>query len=123
MNLRLLLIAGICLVALSLTVSQSYAQRGYQPAYPTFSPAFNYLRSDTGVLNRYYGLVQPRRQIESTRNRMRDASQQQQAAINSLQGEISQMRQALATPSGKSASFMNFSHFFPGLNLDAGRRR
>ena len=115
MNLRLL-IAGTCLAVLLLTAPNGYGQGRYEPAYPTFPPAFNYLRRDTGVLNTYYGLVQPSRQLESAQQRFRDSALQQQAAINNLQRQVTEVREAQVGPTGKRAGFMNYSHYYGGLS-------
>jgi len=122
MNLRLLLIAGICLAGLMLTASNGYAQQRYEPAYPTFPPSFNYFRSGSGLLNNYYGFVQRDRQIESTQKIMRENAQKQQATINDLQGQISEVREAQVGATGKGSSFMNFSHYFGGRSGASPRR-
>ena len=96
--------------------SQKYA-RGYQPSKPTLSPYLNYFRLNTGVLPNYQQFVRPQIQLQKT-------LQQQQAQIQSGKRSLQQldkkMRERLTqptvSPTGHSATFMNFSHYFPKRN-------
>jgi|SRR6185437_2726146 len=93
---------------------------------PYVSPYLNLVRpgSDPGL--NYYTLVQPllqQQQINLQQNRnvqnLGRQLQQQQAEIMTPYGAVGRLR-----PTGRGATFMNYSHYYPGLGAgsSAGRQ-
>ncbi len=95
------------------TVQSADAQ--YSPAYrPTLSPYLHYFRRDPGPLGTYFSYVRPRLELQRTLAVQTADLQRQQARIQTLQGEVSQIGQSGARmPTGTGSVFMNYSHYYP----------
>ncbi len=90
------------------------------PQRPTISPYVNLLRRGNSTAFNYYTLVRPELEFRSQ-------FAQQGAAIYQLRGDVqAQANAASATneqrPTGHATSFLNYSHYFPGLSGRGGRR-
>jgi len=92
----------------------------YEPAFgPTLSPYLQQNSLSTGVLNNYYNFVRPRVQLRSMfKTQSRQIEQLHQEVRRSR--TVSQARSKGITPTGISASFMNFSHYY---SISPARRR
>jgi hypothetical protein len=126
--------ACCCFVAASQTAfSQQIARprgsRQYRgvASEPYVSPYLNLARPGTDPGFNYYTLVQPQlqqQQFNQQQNRRTQALQrqvyQQQAEIMTPYGAVGGIR-----PTGRAATFMNYSHYYPGLGAgpSAGGRR
>ena len=105
------------LVAL-LTVLASSKARGQYP-YPRYVPPagrtlpneLNYFRRDVGVLDQYNGFVAPMRQLDF---QLRTMQNQQRADFQTNRQAINQIRTSQPAPTGVGATFMNYSHYYPG---------
>ena len=111
-------LAFLILLAIAWHPSDACAQGPYAPNNRTYVPRtsplpiyLDYFRRDVGVLDPYNTFVVPQRQLNQTlRN--------QQYRINGLQQEQQSMRNGLnggLAPTGTSARFFNYSHYYPGM--------
>lgn len=102
-----------------------YSSPYVSPAGPTISPYLNLFRQDVGgIYDPYNQYVLPAQQAQS---RLNQAMRQQQLEANQLrsnigqlQGELKQIRETGAAPTGVGAKFMNHGQFFQS-NLGANR--
>ena len=99
---------------------RSYGGRYRSPYGPTITPYLDYFRRDTGVLDPYNTFIRPRRQLE---NQLGQMAQEERAANIRLQQQIQGIRQETAAPTGRGATFMNYSHFYGRNPVAAPRRR
>ena len=126
---RRLLVASALLVVVGVAdvcLAQGGRYRGYGGRYaspygPTLSPYLDYFRRDTGVLDPYNTFIRPRRQLQ---NQLDDIVQQERAETTRLQQQIQGIRESGAAPTGTSATFLNYSHYYKaGPTAGAARRR
>lgn len=112
-RIGLTMIASI-VAALSLSGSASAQYSPYQQPTrrPSFSPYLNLTRPGGATLN-YFGLVRP--ELEFRRNI--GGLQQQTNALTEAANNPNTVDQGIR-PTGNSASFMNYSHYF-GLRSSA----
>lgn len=112
---RLALVAGLSWLAL---VAGAIAPVAAQPSFnrgpgystPRYSPYLNLARGGNPGLN-YYGLVRPEVDFRNAGVRIQQEITQLQTAQSSVvSGEVNPN---LPT-TGHQASFMNYSHFYPG---------
>lgn len=114
MKNKRLIAAAICLLVVLVISSDAFAQKPYRryapPGGPTMTPYLNHFRRDTGgVGDPYNAFVAPQRQLDS---QLATLSQQQQADMRATQQQLSELSKATAAPTGSSASFMNYSHYY-----------
>jgi hypothetical protein len=102
-----------------LASAQGPVYRGYRGQYsspwgPTISPYLDYFRRDSGLIDPYNAFVRPRRQVQ---NQIDEVRAQQQYQDTQLRREIQGVRQSLAAPTGRRASFgvNSRSYQFPTL--------
>ena len=114
------LAADSCLAQVGGGGYRSYGGRYRSPYGPTITPYLDYFRRDTGVLDPYNTFIRPRRQLE---NQLGQMVQEEQAANIRLQQQIQGIRAATAAPTGRGATFMNYSHYYSNSPLSAPRRR
>ena len=90
---------------------------------PTFSPWLNLYRDDPGPVGPYLSNVRPEQRLLGRLSQQRTGLARQRAAVQSLRTELSQPgpRTGIA-PTGVSATFMNYSHFFGGGGGTSVRR-
>lgn len=101
-------------------VSDATAQvRRYTPPGGNPLPAaLDYFRQDVGVLDPYNTFVAPRKQL---RNQLEVMAAREYDDFRSVQSENSLLRRSAASPTGTSAGFMNYSHYYS--RTPVGRRR
>jgi hypothetical protein len=98
-----------------------WAQYPYQPPTqrPAVSPYLNLLRRGNSTAFNYYTLVRPQVQQLSV-------NAQQNAAISQLNSQVQSQSTGGGVPqqaTGHATSFLNYSHYFPGIRgASAGRR-
>jgi hypothetical protein len=80
-----------------------------------------YFRRDVGALDPYNSFVAPRRQLNS---QLQGMAAREAADFRNTQAAISSVRQSAASPTGVSAGFMNYSHYYTrgAATRVAGRR-
>jgi hypothetical protein len=122
---KMLILAGLASLGLfSLATPAAAQQRYVPPSRPTLSPYLNYFRGDTGVLDSYNTFIRPRQILDQT-------LAQQQAGLRNLQAQVGLIRSDMnsagglvrpagVSPTGRGATYMNYSHYYPGMG---GRRR
>jgi hypothetical protein len=95
----------------------------YEPRRPTTSPYLNLLRQDSGALPNYQAFVRPM-QSQNAINQQNEASlQRQRLTVMQLETEATtRQRAAEIRQTGSSASFMEYSHYFPRFPGRGGRR-
>jgi hypothetical protein len=101
-------------------VYRSYGGRYRAPYGPTISPYLDYFRRDTGVLDPYNAFIRPRRQLE---NQLGQMAQEDRAANVRLQQQIQGIRESTAAPTGRGATFMNYSHYYRAAPGGVASRR
>lgn len=129
--------AAICLVGFAVVAVENRCQaqqlRRYSSPYvapggPTVSPYMNLFRTDVGAMfDPYNQYVQPAEQARARLNQVRrqnDAQMNQlRTAVGQLKGEMQQMRETGAAPTGVGSRFMNYGQYFQsntGLGPGAG---
>jgi len=119
-----LLLIAVAGLALSLGVvtfaqAQGYAPRRprrYEPATPTLSPYLNYFRADRGPISNYHTYVRPEEKLRRAFTSQRTELRRQERSLRGLKREVHRVEQfGSAAPTGTSATFFNYSHFYPGL--------
>ena len=115
-----------CIIVPLLTLSSSlaFAQRPlrrYQPpAGPTITPYLNYYRADLSTLpSPYRSFVLPQQQMQRD---LYELGREQQADFRRIETQIKEVKNSTAAPTGVGATFMNYSHYYPGSPAP-GRRR
>jgi hypothetical protein len=116
----LLLVACAADTCLAQGPNRSYGGRYRSPYGPTISPYLDYFRRDSGVLDPYNTFIRPRRQLE---NQLGQMAEDERMANARLQQQIQGIRQETAAPTGRGATFMNYSHYYRASPLGAPRRR
>ena len=99
---------------------RSYGGRYRSPYGPTMSPYLDYFRRDSGVLDPYNTFIRPRQQLQDQIGQM---AQEERAANIRLQQQIQGIREETAAPTGRGATFMNYSHYYRASPTGAQRRR
>jgi hypothetical protein len=96
-----------------------YIGGGYRPTRPTLSPYLNYFRQDTGVTDQYRSFIRPQQRLQRRfsmdqyQNRtLGNRIGQVDKEVQGVQKDILQFRQPTVSPTGKGATFMNYSHYF-----------
>ncbi len=83
----------------------------YQP--PRVSPWLDINRRGAGPAQNYYRMTRPAFQAQSAFENLQQFDAYTQAALDNQQN---QQQQASQTVTGHSATFMNYSHFYPGAS-------
>jgi len=115
-----LLLAGCVAVVLYSTPSAFGQSQHYSPNYaarPVLSPWLDMFRDDPGPLPNYHQFVRPRQQLQRTLAYQNAALQTQGTEIRAMQQRAYQAGQRPdgVMPTGTGAVFMNYSHFYPGM--------
>ena len=82
----------------------------YSPNRPTVSPYLNLLRTDSGGVPNYYGLVRPQLNQQAFDRQISNTARSQNLAIQKL-STVSELRST--GPTGTGSVFKNLSHFYP----------
>ena len=82
---------------------------------PTLSPWFGLYQKNGGPIDNYHTFVRPRIDLNDTLQRQQAGIQRNEAGVNSLGQEMTQMQEEHAgiRPTGSASGFMNYSHFYP----------
>lgn len=87
------------------------------PQRPAISPYVNLLRRNNSPAFNYFTLVRP--EID-----FRNQLQQQGAQLSQLRGQLDTQRAATPQqqqgPTGHATSFLNYSHYYPGISRRTG---
>lgn len=127
-------IAAICLAGFAVVALENrceaqqlrkYASPYSAPAGPTVAPQMNLFRNDVGAMfDPYNQYVQPAEQVQSRINQVRrqdDARfSQLRSQVGQLQGDMRQIRETGAAPTGTGSRFMNYGQYFQ-TNLGTGQ--
>ena len=121
-SIRFLVLCGVVVLAASVSSSvtaQPPTAKRYVPSRPTFSPYLDYFRRDVGVLNPFHTFqtrsIRQNQMIQQQRDQMvRDQQQlrRQRQELTRVQSEVRRFRESGAGPTGRAATFMNYSHYF-----------
>jgi hypothetical protein len=120
--LRLLTVAATTLFLLVATTS-ALAQGYTPPAGPTLPYQLEYFRPQSGVLDPYNQFVAPRANLA---NQLATINQRQNTDFRAVENQIKEsdrIRESRAAPTGTSAGFMNYSHYFGGRSAAAAPAR
>ncbi len=117
MSTRFALIAALCLASCLAQPAVAQYPRYVPPAGRTLPNELNYFRRDVGVLDQYNSFIVPLRQLD---NQLQAMQNQQRTDFQAAERAISQVRASQAAPTGVSAGFMNYSHYY---RLPTGPRR
>lgn len=111
------LLTGLCWSVAPVQASAQYSPEG-RLFEPVFSPYLSMFRQDPGPLPNYFQFVRPQQSaIESIQSQQRAFRRQQRAfgpggSASAAPGELLVAPQ----PTGAGGTFMNHSHFYPGLS-------
>lgn len=98
--------------AVTLVGSEALAQRRYTPPRPTFSPAFNYFRQDTGLLDPYNAIYRPQQQLQASLGSINSQLNAQRDQVESLRSDLLQVRGLETQGTGAAARFQSQSTYF-----------
>jgi len=119
-----------CAIALSGLWSQSASaqQRYRSPSGPALSPYLNYFRRDVGVLDNYHTFVRPEQRLMQSLSQQQSELRRTQLQLGQVQTDVRGMSKELlapsaASPTGRTATFLNYSHFYSGVGAGAGAAR
>lgn len=106
-------LAFIGIFATLLAVAPASGQQRYRSPYgPTLSPYLEYLRAQPGVIPNYYQFIRPQRELRQTLNQYDRTLTQEQRQIRQLEGQLHQIKESPAAPTGTGATFQNYSHYY-----------
>jgi hypothetical protein len=109
-NTAYLLLATLATWASSELPAFAQVPRYTPPGGRPLPAALDYFRQDVGVMDPYNTFVAPRRQLN---NQLNAITARETADFQRAQGEIAAVRKATVAPTGVSAGFMNYSHYYP----------
>lgn len=95
--------------------------QGYQPpAGPTITPYLDYFNAPISpLLENYHTYVRPRADLRSRLRGLDTAMTTQQRRLDQLSGDFQQLNSSPAAPTGTGSTFMNYSHYFSGVQQQA----
>ena len=81
-------------------------------------PAYDLLRRPTGILPNYYQYYLPNKRLQQNLRMQENQLQRQASQVRAMQTQWQSGGQSGASmaPTGRGSSFMNYSHFYPGLS-------
>jgi hypothetical protein len=101
----------LLLVLASGRSAEAQYQRYVPPGGAVLPNQLNYFRQDVGLLDPYNAFVAPTRRLS---NQLQAMTNETRGDFSRAQREIDMLRSSPAAPTGVSAGFMNYSHYFPG---------
>jgi hypothetical protein len=124
---------AVCLVGFAVIAVENHCDaqqlRRYStpyvaPAGPTISPYMNLFRNDVGAMfDPYNQYVQPAQQaqsrLEQAARRTNAQFSQLRSEVGQLQGDMRQVRESGAAPTGVGARYMNYGQYFQS-NMGVG---
>lgn len=120
MNVRLsklvTVIAGVVLGLPSAALAQMYQP----PAGPTITPYLDYFNAPISpLMENYHTYVRPRADLRSSLSRLGTAVNRQSRRLDQLGNDFQQLSLSEAAPTGTGSTFMNYSHYFSGIQQQA----
>lgn len=113
LSARVLMPVVVAVVGLVAAEScQAQFRRYTPPSRPTMPSQLNYFRQDTGALDSYNAFIVPQRRLEQQLGNMVQQERNDRRQIQRQLDEITQIRNSTAAPTGTSATFMNYSHYY-----------
>lgn len=105
-----------------------YSGGAFEPGRPTLSPYLNYFRGNTGLTDQYRTFIRPEQRLQrrfsmdqyqnrTLSNRIGTVDKE----VKGVQKDFLQFRQPTVSPTGKGATFMNYSHYFSSGASGGGR--
>lgn len=107
----------IVIVAVILGLPSAAEAQVYRPpAGPTITPYLDYFNAPISpLLDNYHTYVRPRAELRSSLSRLGTAVNQQNRRLDQLGNDLQQMNLSGAAPTGTASTFMNYSHYFSGI--------
>ncbi|TVS09999.1 MAG: hypothetical protein EA424_26075 [Planctomycetaceae bacterium] len=91
------------------------AQWWSPPAGPTITPQLDHFSRPVGMLDTYHTFIRPRAELRSRLIGLDAAVTQQDRRLDQINHNLMQTSSSQTAPTGTGSSFMNHSHFYPGL--------
>ena len=113
--------AALAILGLAALAQTAHAQRYTPPGGPELPYYLDYFRPQVGVLDQYNQFVAPKAQLSSQLQYMTQQQNADYRAIEKQIQETKQIRRSAAAPTGTSAGFMNYSHYY-GSSAQPGTR-
>jgi hypothetical protein len=115
---RLQVVAAFLTVGAVLSIAHLAQAQGQATDFgnrPTLSPWFGLYQKNGGPIDNYHTFVRPRIDLNDTLQRQQAGIQRNQAGINSLGQDMTQLQEEHAgiRPTGSASVFMNYSHYYP----------
>ena len=130
LTLHLLLL--VCVAWMGFACGQSYAQRpsvrGSTRVSP-FSPYYDLLRPQVGILPNYYQFVQPRQRLNQQLQMQQREMHRQAANLSTLSNQVENAEgwqgRLLMRPTGTHGHFLDLGHWYSGQGSggSSARRR
>jgi len=96
--------------------SAALAQLYQPPAGPTITPYLDYFNAPISpLMDNYHTYVRPRADLRSSLSRLGTAVNQQNRRLDQLGNDFQQRNLSGAAPTGTGSTFMNYSHYFSGI--------
>ncbi len=113
MNTRRLVVPIWLILVLGIAIAAEGQQRQYQPpSRPALSPYLDYFRADVGLLDRRNAIVAPDIRTQQNFQQLQSRISDQRSQLNSLQGQVEQIRDPKMRRTGTASAFMNYSHYY-----------
>lgn len=120
MNARTCAVLVVVLAALSTLATPAAAQFYRPPAGPTITPYLDYFNAPISpLLENYHTYVRPRADLRNRLRGLDTAMTQQQRQLDQLSGDFQQLSSSRAAPTGTGSTFMNYSHYYSGIQQQA----
>jgi hypothetical protein len=75
------------------------------------------------LLDNYHTFVRPRANLRSSLNRLGAAVNQQEQRLNQLGNDFQQMNPSRAAPTGTDSTFLDYSHYYSGIQQQGHTRQ
>ena len=119
---RLKIFLTLVIVGGAIFSQSATAQNPYAPQSPVISPWMGLWNRNTGPLDNYHNFVVPQMELNQTLQMQNAALNRQALGLQMLNGQLGQPfgSQYGMVPTGQSATFMNYSHFYGGKGQMGG---
>jgi hypothetical protein len=115
MHLRFFVRAMVSVILFYSLTHTATAQWWTPPAGPTITPHLDHFNRPFGVLDTYHTFIRPRAELRSRLIGLDAAVTQQERRLDQIDHNLIQTGSSQTAPTGTGSSFMNHSHFYPGL--------
>ena len=99
-----------------------YAPSSYAPSTPPISPWMNLWQRNVGPFDNYNSVVGPELRLRDVIQQQNMAIQQNQEGIRTLGNQWENGPNAPKLPTGTGSVFMNYSHYYPGIQTGVAHR-